>query len=91
MSINLLHPPLSLSLIVNPSGKAKVTNLELHLIIEEKVAKLQVTVDDLVVMQVLHTKQQLSQEVSRLGLSDGLPPLVQLHHGLAATTKVKIW
>lgn len=41
------------------SRKALLTYLDLHVIIEEDVAQFQVSVDDSVVVQVLHTFEQL--------------------------------
>ena len=44
--------------------------------VQEEVAKLQVAVDDAVVVEVLDAEQQLLQEVTRLRLSDCFSPLV---------------
>lgn len=60
----------------------EITYLDLHVIIEEDVAQLQVSVDDSVVVQVLDTLEQLCHVVASLWLSHGLTPLVQLQQGL---------
>ena len=51
----------------------------LHVIVKEDISQLEVPVDDLGLVDVLATEQNLIHEVSRLRLRDGLSPLVQLH------------
>lgn len=58
------------------------TYLDLHVIIQEDVSKLQVSVDDPVVVQVLDTLEQLGHVVSSLGLGHSLTTLVQLQQRL---------
>lgn len=67
----------------------KITYLDLHVVIEEDVAQLQVSVDDSVVVQVVDTLEQLSHVVAGLRLSDSLTPLVQLQQGLKQKRKDK--
>lgn len=59
-------------------GPLAPTDLHLHVIAEEEVAQLEVTVDDAVVVQVLAAQDGLAQVVPHLGLTQRLPPLVQL-------------
>ena len=73
---------LALAVVLEPRGQAKVADLELHVVVEEEVAQLQVAVDDALPVQVLHAQQQLAHEVARLRLRDRLAPLVQLHQTL---------
>lgn len=54
------------------------TYLDVHVIIEEDVAQFQVSVDDLVVVQVLDTLQQLGHVVASFRLRHSLTTLVQL-------------
>lgn len=62
-----------------------LTYLDLHFIVEEDVAQLQVSVDDSIVVQVLDPFEHLCHEVASLGLSDSLTTLVQLQQGLEET------
>ena len=69
------------------SGFSKIqqinfTYLDLHVIIEEDVSQLQVSVDDPVVVQVLDTFEQLCHVVASLRLSHSLTTLVELQQGL---------
>ncbi len=52
---------LPLSVVVDLGGEAEVPQLDLHLIVEEDVAQLQVPVDDLVLVQVLAPQQYLTR------------------------------
>jgi hypothetical protein len=49
-----------LSVVVDLGGETEVPQLDLHLIVEEDVAQLQVPVDDLVLVQVLAPQQYLT-------------------------------
>jgi hypothetical protein len=49
---------------LNKRGKAKVTNLDVHVCIKEKIAKLQITVDDLMGMHVMAGTNKLYHEKS---------------------------
>ena len=62
---------------------------DLHIFIEEDVAELEIAVDDLVVVEVLDSQEDLVHEVASLRLRDGLAPLVQLHQRPAATELCK--
>lgn len=66
----------------------KITDLDIHVIVEEDVAELQVSVDDSVGVQVLDTFEQLGHVVASLWLSHSLTPLVQLQQGLKTVKKM---
>ena len=70
---------LPFSVEVNFGGQTKISYLAFHVVIEEDVSQLEVSVDDLVVVQVEDSSQNVIHEVSGLRLSDCLPPLVKLH------------
>ena len=70
---------LPLAVVVDLGGQAKVSDLALHVIIEEDVSQLEVSVDDLVVVEVEDASQNVIHEVSGLWLGDCLPPLMKLH------------
>lgn len=59
-----------------------VTYLDLHVIIEEDVSQLQVSVDDSVAVQVVDTFEQLRHVVASLGLCHSLTALVQFQQWL---------
>ncbi len=73
------------ALEIDACGQAKVADLELHVVVEEQVAQLQVTVNDFVVVQVLTSQDDLTHKIAGLGLSDGLTSLVHLHERSPAT------
>ena len=54
---------LSFPVIVDLCGQSKVTQFDLHVVVEENVSQLQITVDYFVVMQILHTNQHLLEIV----------------------------
>ena len=70
---------LPLSVIVDLGGQTKVSNLAIHVVIKEDVAQLEITVNDLVLVEVEDTKENLLHEVPCLRFCDRLSPLVQLH------------
>jgi len=70
---------LTFSSVVNLGGEAKISNLDLHAVVEEHVAQFQIPVYDLVVVQVLTAQEDLVNKISRLRFCDSFRPLVQLH------------
>lgn len=78
-------PPFPFTSKVDPCGQTEVADFNLHLIIEEEVAELQVAMDNVALVEVLDAEQQVLQEVACLRLGDGLAPLVQLHQTLRHT------
>lgn len=58
------------------------TYLDFHVVVEEDVPQFQVSVDDLVAVQIMDPFQQLGHVVASLRLRDRLPALVQLQQGL---------
>lgn len=59
-----------------------LTDLDLHVVIEEDVPQLQVSVNDSVVVQVMDSLQKLGHVVAGFRLSHSLATLVQLQQGL---------
>ena len=51
----------------------------LHVVVEEDISQFEIPVDDLGLVDILAPEEDLIHEVSRLGLRDGLSPLVELH------------
>lgn len=64
-----------------------LTNLDLHILVEEEVAQLEIAVDDAVVVEVLAALDGLAHEVARLRLRHCLTALVQLQQRLQETEK----
>lgn len=62
-----------------------LTNLDLHVLVEEEVAQLEIAVDDAVVVEVLAALDGLAHKVARLGFRHGLATLVQLEQRLEDT------
>ena len=54
-----------------------LTYLDLHFLIEEEVAQLEVAVDDSVIVEVLAALDGVTHEVAGLGFRHCLSPLVQ--------------
>lgn len=59
-----------------------LTDLDLHVVIEEDVPQLQVSVNDSVVVQVMDSLQKLGHVVAGFRLRHSLATLVQLQQGL---------
>ena len=55
------------------------TDFYLHVVVEKDVPQLEISVNYLVLVEVLDAKQDLVHEVPRLRLGDGLAALVELH------------
>ena len=72
----------SLLLLTKSGCQTKVTNLDSHAGGEEEVAKLQVPVDDVLLVDVGHPVAQLSHVVAHLRLGDGHPRLLDVHQRL---------
>ena len=60
------------------------TDFYLHVVVEKDVPQLEISVNYLVLVEVLDAKQDLVHEVSRLRLGHSLSAFVQLHHRSAA-------
>ena len=65
------------------------TNFNFHVVIEEEVSQLEISVHNVALMEVLATKDYLPQEVAGLRLGDVSATLVQLHHGLQVVKRRK--
>lgn len=66
-----------------------VTDLGIHVFVEEDVAQFQVSVDDLVVVQVLDSSEHLHHVVPSLRFSHSLTTFVQLQQRLQGGEKKK--
>ena len=72
---------LPLSVELKFGSQTEITNLDLHLVVEEQVAELQISVDDTVTVQVLHDRAELVHVALDLKFVKSLPSsqkLVQL-------------
>jgi hypothetical protein len=78
------NAPFALPLVVDNGGEAKVAHADGEVAREEEVAQLQVAVDHVTLVEVLHGRQQLQHKVRHLGLGQALAPLHQLSQRLDA-------
>jgi hypothetical protein len=62
--------------------KAKVSNLQLHVFIEGKIIQFQLSVNELVFVEMLYTKKKLVHEKASFRFCDGFSSFVQLHETL---------
>lgn len=76
---------LLLSVKIELGGEAKVSQFDLHLIVEEQVSKLEVSVDHAVRVQVLQRVDDLLGVALDLELVQALAPLQKLVHALVLT------
>ena len=74
--------PLLLAIKIELGGKTEVSQLDLHLVVEEQVAELEVSVDYAVRVQVLERVDDLLGVALDLELVQALAPLQQLVHAL---------
>ena len=70
---------LPLARILYQCSEAKIANFDVHLMVEKEVAKLEVTVDDLIGMHVMARSEELNHEVSRLGFRKATSPSKHVH------------
>ena len=59
--------------------QSKIADFDLHVVVEEEISQLQVSVDDLLVVEMFDAQTDLLEEVSGFRLCDGLSAFVQLH------------
>ena len=78
------NSPLLLAVKIELGGKTEVSQLDLHLVVEEQVAELEVSVDYAVRVQVLERVDDLLGVALDLELVETLAPLQQLVHALVA-------
>ena len=71
-----------LSLVLHLGGQPKVTNLDLHVLIEQHVAQLEVAVDDFLLVDVASALYQMFEVVAHLRLRQRLPVLQHMDQGL---------
>ena len=63
---------LALTFVINLSSEAKVTDFELHTLGKEEVAQLEITVNDLALVDIFHTFNQLLDVVASFELVEAL-------------------
>ena len=73
---------LLLALILKLGGQPEVSKLDLHVLVEEEIAELEVAVDDLVLVQVLERVDDLGEVALHLDLGEPLAALDELVEGL---------
>lgn len=66
------------TLVENLGGEAEISHLELHLVREEQVAELQISVDHLTGVDILHGDHELVDVVAGLNLVQALAALDQV-------------
>jgi hypothetical protein len=74
--------PSSLTIKLQLRGKTKITNLNLHFLIDEQITQLQIPMDDSMLMEILHCTYDLEQIALHLKLRKSFSTLEQLIHGL---------
>ena len=75
-----LHPPLSFSDIIQPCRKTEISDLYFHFVIEEQIAKFEITMNDTCFVEEVTGQSYLPDKVATFRLCDGLPSLLELHH-----------
>lgn len=70
------HRPLPFAVEGYTCGETKVPNFYLHVVVEEEIPELQVSVDNVVLVQVVARQHHLADKVATLGLCDGSSPFV---------------
>lgn len=78
---------LAFPFVLNFGGQPKVTDLDVQLVVQEQIAQLQISVDDVLIVQILDSRQHLVDVVPALVIGDDLTALVQLHHRLSGGKK----
>lgn len=69
-------------MFVNGASRLDLTDFDLHVVVEEDVPQLQVSVNDPVVVQVMDPFEKLCHVVASFRFSHSLTALVQLQQGL---------
>lgn len=65
---------------LNACCQSKITDLDLQIIVKEKISKLQIAMDNVHVVQVFDAADDLVNVVATFVVSNGFSSLVQLHH-----------
>ena len=68
--------PFSFPIIIKPRCETKVSDLDLHLVVDKQVAKLEISVYNVVTVQVLAGFDHLFHEISRFWLRHSFSSLV---------------
>ena len=75
------------SLIIDSSRKAKIGNFELHVVIEQHISQLEISVDDIAVMYMLDTTDELTHIVPHLWFRQGLSVFQHVYQRLKIDRK----
>jgi len=81
---------LSFSFVVKPRGKTEVSNLDLHVVVQEEITELQVAMYYLRSVKVGARQRHLTYEITTLRLCDHVPTLVKLQQRLSTKRNVKL-
>ena len=73
---------LLLAVEIELGGQAEVAQLDLHLVVEEQVAQLQISMDDSVLVQVLQSMDNLSRVALHFKFMQALSSFQKLIHAL---------
>lgn len=71
---------------LNQRRQPEVAHFDVHFRVEEKIAKLQVAMDDLVCMHVLARSNYLDEVISSFRLREPLSVTKHIHHALRAVS-----
>ena len=71
-----------LARVLQSSRKPKIAHLHLHILIQEQIAQLKVSMDDLLAVEVFQRMQHLQQIILNLGLTQLTLPLQQIIQSL---------
>jgi len=63
-------------------GKAEVTDFQIHAVVQEGVANLEISMDDALVLHMLNSGNELFKEISAFNLTQKPAPMEELMHGL---------
>ena len=76
---------LAFARILNQCGQTKVADLDVHVLVKEDVAKLEITVNDLMCVHVMTRADELDHEEASLRLSEAPTSAEHVHEGAIMT------
>jgi hypothetical protein len=85
---NPSNSPLPFLVTLNNCGQTKVTDLDVHVIVEKQVTKFEISMDNLSIVEVNAANQNLFHVVSNLRFCESLSSFVQLHQGLFENCRI---
>lgn len=78
--INSLPP---ISLLFYQRRQPKVTNLDVHTLVQKHIPQLQVPMHDAAIMHILHCRDDLREEIPGFGFGKAFATFQEVHHVLA--------